>query len=269
MIYTVSPNPRSEFETSPKWVRVYLNNQLIADSKKMMLLREPDHLPLYFFPEKDVKADFLRSSDHTSQSELKGEGKYWHVQVGDKIADNAAFTFSNPPGSGPNLEGFIAFAWKQMDAWFEEDEEVFYYARDPYKRVDILYSSRQVKVEVEGLAVAETRRPWLLFETGLPTRYYFPPTDLRMELLERSDVVTRCPYKGEAQLFGVRVGNQLHEGFAWNYRYPTRECAQIQGLFGFLNEKVDIYEDGELLARPKTPWSTDSTGILPAGQGRP
>ncbi len=255
MTYTVSPYPRSEFEPSPKRVRVYFNRQLIADSKKMMLLREPDHLPLYYFPELDVQSDFLRSSDHTSQSELKGEGKYWHVQVGDKIADNAAFTFSNSPGNGPNLEGFIAFAWNEMDAWFEEDEEVFYYARDPYKRVDVLYSSRQVRVEVEGLAVAESRCPWLLFETGLPTRYYFARSDVRMELLERSDAVTRCPYKGEAQLYDVRIGNQLHEGFAWTYSYPTLECAKIQGLIGFLNEKVDIYEDGELLARPETPWS--------------
>ena len=255
MTYTVSPRPRSDFEPSPKRVRVYFSSQLIADSKKMMLLREPDHLPLYFFPEIDVQADFLRPSDHTSQSEFKGVGKYWHVQAGDKMADNAAFAFSNPPGNGPNLEGFIAFAWNKMDAWFEEDEEVFYYARDPYKRIDILHSSRLVRVEIEGVAVAETRSPGLLFENGLPTRYYLPQSDVRMELLERSDIVTRCPYKGEAQLYDVRIGNQLHEGFAWTYRYPTLECAKIQGLFGFLNEKVDIYEDGELLARPETPWS--------------
>ena len=254
MPYTVSPRPRSDFEPSPKRVRVYFNNQLIANSKNMMLLREPDHLPLYFFPETDVQADFLQSSDHTSQSDFKGQGKYWHVHVGDRIAENAAFAFGNPPGNGPNFENFIAFAWNKMDAWFEEDEEVLYYARDPYKRVEILYSSRQVRVEVEGLAVAETRRSRLLFETGLPTRYYIPQTDVRMELLERSDTVTRCPYKGEAQLYDVRIGKQLHEGFAWTYRYPTLECAKIQGLFGFLNEKIDIYEDGELLARPETPW---------------
>ena len=255
MTYTVSPYPRSEFEPSPKRVRVYFDSQIVADSKNMMLLREPDHLPLYFFPETDVHTDFLKSSDHTSQSELKGKGKYWHVQVSDKVADNAAFTFSNPTGNGPNLEGFIAFAWNKMDAWFEEDEEVFYYARDPYKRVDILHSSRQIRVEIEGLAVAETKDPRLLFENGLPTRYYIPQPDVRMELLEQSDAVTQCPYKGEAQLFDIRINNQLHEGLAWIYRYPTLECAKIHGLFGFFNEKIDIYEDGELLTRPKTPWS--------------
>ncbi len=94
-----------------------------------------------------------------------------------------------------------------------------------------------------------------MFETGLPTRYYMPKPDARMDLLERSDVVSRCPYKGEANLYSIKIGDKLHEGLAWIYRYPTAECAKIQGLVGFLNEKVDIYEDDKLLPRPKTIWS--------------
>ncbi len=129
------------------------------------------------------------------------------------------------------------------------------YARDPYKRVDVLQSSRHIKVVVDGAAVADSKRPWLLFETGLPTRYYLPKPDVRMDLLEPSDTVTRCPYKGEANFYSIRTGDELYRDLAWTYRYPMLECLKIQGLLGFLNEKVDIYEDDKLQPRPETPWS--------------
>ncbi len=128
--FTISPHS-GEFESSPRRVRVYFNRQLIADSKKVMLLRENNHLPLYYFPQNDVRMDCLQPSDRTTHSDLKGEGVLWHVRVTDKVEDNAAFSFRNPPGNGPNLEDYVAFAWDKMDAWFEEDEEVFIYARDP------------------------------------------------------------------------------------------------------------------------------------------
>ena len=253
--YTISPYPRSKFEPSPRWVRVYFNSQLIADSRNMMLLRETNRLPVYFFPKKDVRMDCLQPSDHTTDPSPKGEGVFWHVKVGDKVADNAAFTFRNPPDNDPKLEDHVAFQWNEMDAWFEEDDEVFVYARDPYKRVDVLQSSRHIKVVVDGAAVADSKRPWLLFETGLPTRYYLPKPDVRMDLLEPSDTVTRCPYKGEANFYSIRTGGEPYRDLAWTYRYPMLECLKIQGFLGFLSEKVDIYEDDKLQPRPKTPWS--------------
>ncbi len=255
MTYTVMPDPRTEFEPSPRRVRVYFNGQIIADSKKMMLLRETNTLPRYYFPKKDVNTDYLQASNHTDHSDLKGEGNFWHVKVHDKIANDAAFTFRNPPSNGPQLEDYISFEWNKMDSWFEEDEEVFVYARDPYKRVDVLRSSRHIKVVVDGTTIAETKRPSLLFETGLPTRYYMPQQDARMDFLEHSDTVTRCPYKGEAHLYSIKLADKHYENIAWTYRYPTLECSKIQGLVCFLNEKLDIYEDDELLPRPKTPWS--------------
>jgi uncharacterized protein (DUF427 family) len=253
--YTIMPDYRTEFEPSPRWVRVYFKSQLVADSREVMLLRETNHLPLYYFPKKDVRMDCLQPSDHTTDSGPKGEGVFWHVKVGDKVVDNAAFTFRNPPDNGPKLEDHVAFQWNEMDAWFEEDDEVFVYARDPYKRVDVLQSSRHIKVVVDGTTIADSNRPWLLFETGLPTRYYMPKHDARMDLLQRSDAVSRCPYKGEANLYSIKIGDKLHEGLAWIYRYPTLECAKIQGLVGFFNEKLDIYVDDTLLPRPKTIWS--------------
>ncbi len=119
----------------------------------------------------------------------------------------------------------------------------------------MLQSSRHIKVVVDGTTVGDTKRPSLLFETGLPTRYYMPKHDVRMDLLERSDAVSRCPYKGEANLYSIKIGDKLHDSLAWIYRYPILECTKIQGLVGFFNEKLDIYEDDKLLPRPKTIWS--------------
>jgi uncharacterized protein (DUF427 family) len=142
-----------------------------------------------------------------------------------------------------------------MDAWYEEDDEVFVHPRDPHHRVDVLNSSRHVKVVVEGVVVAETRRPRLLFETGLPTRYYIPKIDVRMDLLEPTDSITACPYKGRASYWSVRAGERLLEDLVWVYPAPIPECPKIENLLSFYNEKVDIYVDGELQPRPKTHWS--------------
>ena len=253
--YTVSPYPSGEFEPSPRWVRVYFNGELVAGSRNMMLLRDRDRLPVYFFPKEDVRIDYLAPGDPTTDSSPMGEPVNWHVRVADKVADNAAYSFLGGSDDGSEIKDYIAFRWNKMDAWFEEDDEVFFYARDPYKRVDVLQSSRHIKVIVEGITVAESRRPWLLFETGLPTRYYVPKHDARMQLLEPSDTVTRCPYKGEANFYSIRIGDELHRDMVWTYRYPMLECLKIQGHFGFFNERVDIYEDDELLPRPDTPWS--------------
>jgi len=255
MTYTVMPDHRTEFEPSPRRVRVYFNNQIIADSKEMMLLRETNTLPRYYFPKKDVRMDCLQPSKYVIPIDPKGEGIFWDVKVDDKIANNAAFTFRNPPGNSTKLDDYISFEWNKMDSWFEEDEEIFVYARDPHKRIDVLHSSRHIKVVVNGTTIADTIRPSLLFETGLPTRYYMPKQDVRMDLLEYSDKVTQCPYKGEAHLYSIKLGDKLHEDLAWTYRYPTLECSKVQGLVCFLNEKVDIYEDEKQLPRPKTPWS--------------
>jgi uncharacterized protein (DUF427 family) len=132
---------------------------------------------------------------------------------------------------------------------------VFVHPRDPYHRVDVVHSSRHVKVVVDGEVVAETTRPRLLFETGLPTRYYIPKLDVRMDLLQPTDSVTACPYKGRARYWSVRVGDRTLKDLVWSYPAPIPECPKIEGLLSFYNERVDIYVDGELQPRPKTQWS--------------
>ena len=129
------------------------------------------------------------------------------------------------------------------------------HARDPHKRVDVLVSSRHVQVGIGGEIVADTRRPYLLFETWLPTRYYLPRDDVRMDLLEPSGLTTRCPYKGLATYWSVRVGEATERNVVWSYAEPIPECPKINGLLCFFNERVDLTVDGVLQPRPQTPWS--------------
>jgi uncharacterized protein (DUF427 family) len=142
-----------------------------------------------------------------------------------------------------------------MDEWMEEDEPVYTHPRDPYSRVDILASGRQVRVELDGVTLAESHSPRILFETGLPPRYYLPISDLRMDLLRPSHTSTHCPYKGTAGYWTLEVNGKRYEDYVWIYRAPLPESQKIAGLACFYNERVDLYVDGVLQARPRSPFS--------------
>jgi uncharacterized protein (DUF427 family) len=238
-------------EPSPRRVRAFFGGRLVADSKRPLLVWEPRRLVDYWFPVEDVRMDLLspaRPGEETATAR-------WHLKVGERVAENAAWSYPEPDAERAQLKGHIAFFWKALDAWFEEDEEVFVHPRDPYHRVDVMHSSRHVRVESNGQVLAETTRPRLLFETGLPVRYYIPKLDARMELLEPTDSSTSCPYKGNAVYWSARVGDDVLKDIVWSYPFPIPESAKIQDLLCFYNEKVDIYVDGELQERPVTPWS--------------
>lgn len=151
------------------------------------------------------------------------------------------------------LADTVRFEWSALDRWYEEDEQVFVHPRDPYTRVDALRSTRRVRVELEGVLLAESSSPVMVFETGLPTRYYLNRTDVDVEHLVPSDTVTECPYKGTtSEYWSIRVGDRLHEDLAWAYDFPTRQLQPVTGLVAFYNEKVDISLDGQALDRPTT-----------------
>ena len=244
-----------EVEPSPRWVRVKFGGAFIADSKRALLLREygPGRLPTYYFPAEDVRMDLLEERPPSARD---SGTTYWNVRAGDKVAEEAAWMHNDLPPERSALAGHITFAWGKMDGWYEEEEEIFVHARDPYKRVDVLPSSRHVRVVVAGTVVAETSRPSLLFETSLPTRYYIPPEDVRFDLLEPSSAKTRCPYKGIATYWSAVIGDQVARNVVWSYQDPIPECPKIKGLLAFFNERVDLYVDGELQERPLTPWSS-------------
>ncbi len=241
------------FEDGHKRVRAYLGGEVVVDSIRPKLVWEIPYYPAYYLPMEDVRMELLTPVDRTERSPSRGVARYFDVKGGDRVAPEAAWHYPDSPV--PELHGLIRFDWEAMDHWFEEDEEVIVHPRDPHKRVDILSSSRHVQVAVNGLTVADSRHPRLLFETGLPTRYYLPLVDVRMDLLRPSTTVSRCPYKGTASYWSVQAGDELVPDLAWSYPSPLAESAKIAGLVSFFNEKVDLTVDGVLQDRPKTPFS--------------
>ncbi len=214
-------------EDGAKRIRAFLGGRAVADTRRPKLAWEVPWFPAYWLPEGDV----------------------------DLSAVPETAVRRPPPEASGALAGHVHLEWSALDAWFEEDEEVYVHPRDPYTRVDVLASSRHVVVGVAGEVVAESRKPTLLFETGLPVRYYLPPTDVRMERLRPSDGTSRCPYKGTATYWSVEAGGETFTDLAWTYRTPLPESVKIAGLICFYNEKVDLVVDGESLNRPRTKFS--------------
>ena len=246
---------RVHLEPSERRVRAILSGTTVADSKRVQLLYLPPPFNSYAFPHDDVRMDLMHEAGETAPMRGLGDVKRWTVSAGGKVVENAAWTFPNPPDDLQPLSDLVVLRWHLMDTWFEEDDEVFVHPRDPYHRVDVLTSSRHVRVAVDGELVAETRRPRLLFETSLPVRYYIPILDVRMELLEPSATTSRCPYKGVASYWSVHAGGAVHADLAWSYKAPIPECPKIENLIAFFNERVDMDVDGERQERPITPWS--------------
>ncbi|SES67516.1 DUF427 domain-containing protein [Nonomuraea wenchangensis] len=240
---------RVRVERTAKRVRAYLGGRAVADTTAALLVWEVPYYPTYYFPLADVEESALKATGATTHSPSRGEGVVHTVTSGAAEAPDAALTYPDSPLE--EIRGHVRFEWDAMDAWFEEDEEVYVHPRDPYTRVDILPTSRHVRVEVDGVTVADSRGARVLFETGLPARYYLPKTDVRLNLLERTDTVTHCPYKGTAEYWSVNG----QEDLAWSYRTPLPESERIAGLVAFYNEKLDIYVDGELQERPRTKFS--------------
>ncbi len=249
-------NQGFRWEDSHRRVRVVFAGETVANSEHVMLLHEFGRLPVFYFPMTDVRMDLMQSSEHHTHSPLKGEATYWTVKVGDRVAENAVWSNPEPLPDGPQVQGYVAFYWDLMDAWFEEEQQVYAHARDPYKRVDVLPSSRHVRVELGGVTIADTHHPLLLLETGLPTRYYIPEQDIRMEYLESSESTSYCPYKGKASYWSARIGEKLFKDIVWSYHEPLPESLPIAHYLSFYNERVDaIYVDDELMSVPKTMWS--------------
>jgi uncharacterized protein (DUF427 family) len=246
-------HPR-KVEPTPRHVRAKFGDQFIADSRQALLLiaYDKEFRTRYYFPQEDVKTEYFEESDYSGKD---GNYKYWHVRMGDRFEKNVAYTIVNPPEDVADVKGYIGFKWNAIDHWYEEEEEIFIHPRDPYKRIDIIDSSRHIKVVVDDQVIAETSNPRLLFETSLPVRYYIPVEDVKKEYLVDSNLHTGCPYKGTASYYSIKVGENVHKNVVWYYADPIEESAKTKDFICFYNEKIDIYENGVLLQRPETPFS--------------
>ena len=243
---------RVRLDKGHKRVRAFLAGRVVADTQSPWLVWEAPQYPTYYVPREDVRAE-LKETGATEHSPSRGEAAVCDVVVDGAVAEAAALVYAESPI--PELRGLVKLRWDAMDDWMEEDELVYTHPRDPYTRVDILASSRRVQVLVDGVEVASSDQPRILFETGLPPRYYLPLSHVRTELLRPSSSVTHCPYKGDATYWSIEVNGKVYEDYVWIYRAPLPESQKIAGLACFYNEKVDLVVDGVPLERPRTKFS--------------
>lgn len=245
--------PPSRVEPVPRRIRAVVAGETVVDTVGALYAWEWPYYPQYYLPVADVRMDLLVSEDRFENGPF-GLVEVHGLQLGDGVRPAAANVLVEPKVS--RLEGFVRFNWDSVDHWFEEDEQVFVHPRNPYVRVDALRSTRSVRVELEGVLLAESTSPVLVFETGLPTRYYINQTELESEHLIPSDTVTECPYKGTtSRYWSARINGRVHQDLAWSYDFPTRQLLPIAGLAAFYNERVDLVVDGRRLERPRTKFS--------------
>ncbi|KAH9481143.1 hypothetical protein JR316_0005663 [Psilocybe cubensis] len=236
--------PLPHVEDSRKRIRVYFGGVCVIDTTKAKLVWLNNHHPVYAFTREDLPSWYLSIASETPK-EIQ-----FIVKLGPQPERFPAITFHL---AGPLIGlGFIKF--EAVDAWFEEEEQIYVHPRDPYKRIDVLQSSRHVRIEINGVEIANTRCPLLLFETGEPMRIYIPRTHTRMDLWHPSSRTIASPYKGTAELYNVVLSSgETFEDIMWSYPSTTLECVTVKGMVAFFDERVDVWLDEEKQERPNDP----------------
>ncbi len=243
---------RVKVEPGAKRVRGLVHGQYVFDTDNALLVWEVPYYPAYYIPTKDVSAELIETGE-TKHSPSRGDATICDLRVGEQTVRGAGYAYSESPIA--DLPGHVRFEWNAIDEWFEEDEQIYQHPRSPYVRVDVLPSSRHVQVEIDAVIVADSHQPRILFETGLPPRYYLPKCDVRMDLLTASKAHTQCPYKGTASYYDLDINGKHYTDHVWWYPAPVPESQRIIGLLCFYNEKVQLIIDGERVEQPRTPFS--------------
>jgi uncharacterized protein (DUF427 family) len=239
------PKHRLLFTSFPRRIRATFGAETVLDSTAAMLLHESNILPVLYIPLDDFRTDMLVSTDHSTHCPFKGDASYYSITAGNRTAANAVWYYPKPIEAAAWLEGYAACYWDRLDAWFDEDERVEGHVRDPYHRVDVRRSSRQVRALVEGEVVADSRRALVLSETGLPNRWYLPAGDVRTDLLSSSTTTTICPYKGEASYWHFRSGETTVADAAFSYRHPVEGMEAIAERICFVpGDTITLEVDG-------------------------
>lgn len=225
-------------------VRARFAGRTVLDTRAGMLLHETALLPMLYVPLTDFDADLLVPTEHSTHCPFKGDAAYYCMQVDDRVAENAVWSYPTPNADVSWLAGYASLYWNAADAWFDEDEQVFAHLTDPYTRIDVRPTSRHVEVRHGDTVLAASDAPLVLSETGLPDRWYLRPDDVRVEL-EPSPTRTRCPYKGEASYWSVRLPDgQVLTDAGWGYPDPLPESARIAGRLSFAAQGVTVTVDG-------------------------
>jgi uncharacterized protein (DUF427 family) len=252
--YPASITPTGHVAPVPRRIRAVLDGRTVVDTVAARYGWEWPPYPQYHLPLEDVEPGVL-VDEGVAEERALGTGRRHGVRGRDGVREAAAWVYGHDAAEG--LAGTVRFRWDALDAWYEEDEEVFVHPRSPYSRVDALRSSRTVRIELGGAVLAETSSPVIVFETGLPPRTYLDRTDVRFKHLVPSETVSSCPYKGRTSAWwSVKTPDgEVHPDLAWSYDFPTRQLLPVAGMVAFFDEKVDVFADGVLRERPVTPFS--------------
>ena len=239
--YPTSPVSRNHVAPAAKRVRGMVDGKWVFDTTSALYLWEHPYYPQYYIPDEDVVAEMLLDDGETATNARGGHQLHSIRTAGDRRR-SAAMQVADSKVDG--ILGRWRFVWSSIDHWFEEDEEIFVHPRSPYVRVDAIPSSRPVRVEAGEVVLASTASPVVVFETGLPPRYYLPKTAIDWSNLSASELVTACPYKGvTSRYWHVQVAGTTLTDAAWSYHFPTGQVLPIAGLVAFDDEQVDVVED--------------------------
>ena len=240
-------------EPIAKRIRAKIGERTVVDTIRAVLVWEPQRIvPSWAVPVEDVDAEPTAAAPREGPS----SPDHTYGQVVDLVTAAGRLPAAGLRLTDADLDGYLLLNAEAFDSWWEEDEQALGNPRDPFHRIDILHSSRHVRVERDGELLAETRRARLLFETMLPVRFYLPREDVIAGLVPTATRTT-CPYKGHASYYSVQLASRVEPDLAWYYETPLRESAEIGGLVAFWNERVDLVVDGTRWERPASPWSSD------------
>ncbi|HET6737611.1 MAG TPA: DUF427 domain-containing protein [Kribbella sp.] len=228
-------------------MRVRFGDSWIADSEDVVLLHEPGRYPVAYFPLEDVVADVLRSEDRTTQHKDLGATAWFTVRAGDSNKARAAWQHIGLPDHASELKGRVAFAWRAMDAFYEEDERIVGHAADAYHRIDIRQTSRHLVVRDGDRVIADSSRPLVLYESGFAPRWYVPREDVDESALTPVDGQTFCPYKGLCSYYDVGSDTSTAHRAVWSYENAWAEVRRISGMVSFEADKLEVELDGRQL----------------------
>ncbi|OBF38023.1 hypothetical protein A5724_09755 [Mycobacterium sp. ACS1612] len=242
---TPQPMPERILYAEPlrRRMRVKFGDQVIVDSEDVVLLHEPGRYPVAYFPKTDIEPNALKSEDRVTPHRDLGDTQWFTVHGGGREANHAAWEHNSLPQHAAVLAGRVAFAWRAMDAFYEEDERIGGHAADFYHRIDIRSTSRHLVVRDGDHIIADTHRPLALYESGFAPRWYVPRDDVDESALELIEHQTFCPYKGLASYYTIGT----HKRAVWSYIEAWPEVARVSNMLSFEPDKIDVYLDGEQL----------------------
>lgn len=225
-----------------KWIRIYINDVLIAESfSPLLLLDNNGRQIVYFFNKFIVKTEYFIDSEYTGKNNMF---RYWHIKINEKEITNAAYTYNeNAQGEFRKLIGYIGFKWEAISKIMEEEDVLIGHPRNPFHRIDTRPSTRLIQFKIGETIIAESKRSIALFETDLRVRYYIPMSDIKMNLLEESKITSICPYKGIASYWNINLDGQLYQDVAWSYLNPFSDAMLVKGYICFWN--IDLFVNNE------------------------